>query len=207
MMQGDLTDPLYFDFISFAQYRTIYREISDPSIIFEESQGQDMGEDMPQKFVSVIVKRDPRLKNEQLPAEHSRLVGESILNRIYEIFAGTKASIPSFVLGSRPPSNDLLSVLSQLVNIFVISGFAFDGEASISRKGSSKDSKGTEFTIIFSSPATLWSGKSLKILKSNPANDFFLKTARALIFRAGYSLSNVSVDYKGTQEITVFTTN
>ena len=36
MVQGDLADPNYFDFISFAQYTTICREIGDPNSVFEE---------------------------------------------------------------------------------------------------------------------------------------------------------------------------
>merc|ERR1711966_353214 len=36
MQQGDLADPNYFDFISFAQYATISREIINPPAVFEE---------------------------------------------------------------------------------------------------------------------------------------------------------------------------
>jgi len=36
--QGDLTDPNYFDYISFAQYRTINYELLKPASIFKEQQ-------------------------------------------------------------------------------------------------------------------------------------------------------------------------
>jgi hypothetical protein len=61
----------YFDFISFAQYLTISKEIPAAAMVFTESQGVDSE---PQ-----VVRRDPRLMdNEKLPAELYRLVGDAI---------------------------------------------------------------------------------------------------------------------------------
>lgn len=39
--QGELSDPLYFDFISFAQYLSISKEIPDAAMVFTESPGVD----------------------------------------------------------------------------------------------------------------------------------------------------------------------
>ena len=39
------------------------------------------------------------------------------------------------------------------------------------------------------------------------ANDFLLKTAKALVIRAGYDVVKSSVDYSNNQEITSFTIN
>jgi hypothetical protein len=100
-----MTNPYYFDFISFAQYETINREITqDPPFIFEEQQPRDEGEDKPQKFVSVIVKRDPNLTNDKLGAEHSRMVGSLILDRLEEIFGETDSAIPKIARNSKPDS-------------------------------------------------------------------------------------------------------
>lgn len=105
VQQGDLTDPYYFDFISFVQYKTINREISvNPAFVFEEQQGIDQGEDRPQKFVSVIIKRDPSLTNKMLGPEHSRIVGCGILDRLEEIFGGTESAIPKVERNSKPDS-------------------------------------------------------------------------------------------------------
>lgn len=96
VQQGMLTDPYYFDFISFAQYATISREISqDPPFVFEEQQPVEVGEGQPQKFVSAVIKRDPSLKNDMLATEHSQLVGNAILDRLDETFGVTKSAIPS----------------------------------------------------------------------------------------------------------------
>ena len=103
MQQGDLTDPYYFDFISFAQYETINREISqNPPFVFEEQQPVDQGDDKPQKFVSVLIKRNPSLTNDMLGPEHSRLVGSAILDRLEEIFGGTGSALPKIPAASRP---------------------------------------------------------------------------------------------------------
>lgn len=110
VQQGDLTDPYYFDFISFAQYQVINREITnDPPMMFEEQQPVDQGEDQPQKFVPVVVKRDPKITNDKLGAEHSRMVGSAILDRLQETFAGTDSALPKIAPMSRPSSGELIS--------------------------------------------------------------------------------------------------
>ena len=83
VQQGDLTDPYYFDFISFVQYKTINREIkNNPLFVFEEqqivppdnkgsssslSQEEERNDTAaPAVFVPVVVKRDPNLTNKML---------------------------------------------------------------------------------------------------------------------------------------------
>lgn len=108
VQQGDLTDPYYFDFISFTQYETMNREITqNPPFVFEEQQPVDEGEDRPQKFVPVVIRRDPALTNERLGPEHSRMVGEAILDRLDETFGSTESSIPAITPDSRPGGGEL----------------------------------------------------------------------------------------------------
>ena len=103
VQQGDLTDPYYFDFISFAQYETINREITnDPPLVFEEQQPVSEGDDQPQKFVSVVVRRDPSLTNDKLADEHSKRVGSAILERLDEIFAESGIALMKRVGNDRP---------------------------------------------------------------------------------------------------------
>ena len=103
VQQGDLTDPYYFDFISFAQYLAVNREITlDPPFVFEEKQPVDVGDDQPQQFVSQIVRRDPNLSNEQLAPEHSRRVGKAILNYLDTSLGDTGAGLPKYPLTSKP---------------------------------------------------------------------------------------------------------
>jgi hypothetical protein len=209
MMQGDLADPNYFDFISFAQYATINREIGDPNSVFEEQQPVDVGDDETQRFDTVVVRRDPTLTKGELPRRHSQLVGRAILGRLIETFGDTASAIPAIEPGSRPSANAVLASVRQMVNLFVISGFAWDGNASMLTRSVDDDESGTaagaQFSITFTSPATLWSGQSLKAKNAIVTNDFALKTACEMISRAGYGIANSSVKYENYREISTFT--
>lgn len=216
VVQGDLADPSYFDFISFAQYATIGREIVDPPVVFEEQQPVEETEEeikandakggvVEQRFKTVVVRRDPSLRNVDLPAKHAELVGDVILDKLDAIFGGTASAIPAMAAGSRPNAEVVAGAVRQMVNLFVISGFAFDGKVSIVQAGkSTSDAAGTVISIAFTSPATLWSGQALKAKKAKVTNDFALKTARALVSRAGYSVTNTSVKFANNQEISTF---
>lgn len=203
VQQGDLKDPYYFDFISFAQYATVARDMKDPPEFFEEKQPEDMGEDEPMNFKPVVVKRQVDAK--LLPEKYSEMVGEAILERLEYTFSGTTSAIPE--LKNRPDSARTLSALKQCCVLFVINGFAWDGSVEVVKEGSSNQSgsaAGTKFEVVFQSPANLWSGKALQLRRSVPTNDFFLKTARALLSRAGYSISSFAVKYENNQEVTTF---
>lgn len=164
MTQGDLADPNYFDFISFAQYATISREIINPPVVFEEQQPVEVGEGEPQQFVTTVVKRDPSLTNSNLPMKHTEIVGNTILDKLIETFGDTASAIPKIEPGSRPAASNILAAVKQMVNLFVVSGFAWDGTAAIVKDGpSGNDATGTQLSITFTSPATLWSGQSLKV--------------------------------------------
>ena len=163
MQQGDLADPNYFDFISFAQYSTICREVNNPAVIFEEQQPVEVDEGQPQQFNSVLVKRDTTLSNKDLAQRHTEIVGNAILDKLIEKFGETPSAIPKIEENSRPDATTLLASIKQIVVLFLISGFAFDGYASIVQSGKGSDAAGAEFTIVASSPATLWSGQSLKV--------------------------------------------
>jgi len=87
------------------------REIStNPPFVFEEQQPVDEGEDEPQKFVPVVIKRNPSLTNERLGPEHSRMVGSAILDRLEEIFGATESAIPKISPGSRPGEGEWMDI-------------------------------------------------------------------------------------------------
>jgi len=202
MQQGDLCDPNYFDFISFAQYATISREIVNPPAVFEEQQPVEVGEGEAQKFETVVVRRDPTIRNSDLPRIYDEVVGKSILDKLNEKFGDTASAIPKIEPGSRPDAVTLLAAIKQMVNLFTLSGFAWDGHASMVQSGASI--RDAQFSIIFTSPATLWSGQSLAAKRAVLTNDFALKTIKALVNIVGYKVVNDNVTYKGNQEITTF---
>ena len=111
VQQGDLADPNYFDFISFAQYATISREIDDPDAVFEEQQPVEVPEGELQKFNAVVVRRDPSITKSDLTAKHTEIVGNAILDKLNEKFGDTASAIPKIEPGSRPNADTLHSLL------------------------------------------------------------------------------------------------
>lgn len=118
----------------------------------------------------------------------------------------------------------LLASLKQLVNLFLLSGYAFGGNVSIAKEGESLGSaKGTKFAIRLDAPATrkccmmyrisacihrltdvfvcltVWSGKVLQADGAKLSNSFLTKAATELINRAGYQVSS-AIKYEGTSE-------
>jgi len=201
VQQGMLTDPNYFDFISFAQYTTINREINaNPPLVFEEQEPENAGEDEPQKFVTKVVKRDPLLTNDLLAKEHSKLVGIDIIDKLNENFGSTALQIPA--IPRKFDADAILASLSRLAKLFVLNGFAMGADVSISKiKGPSE----IQYRIILKSPANLWSGMALQQIKADPLNCFLLKAATELVNRSGFIVSLSSVKYQQNQEITFMT--
>jgi len=171
VQQGDLTNPFYFDFISFAQYVAINREISrDPPYVFEEQQPVEVGEGELQKFEAKVVKRDPSLSNDMLGPEHSRLVGAAILDRFDEALTNTPLALP---VRNRPDVQTLLASFQQMVKLFVINGFAVDGSADlVSQPTSLSSASGAEFCLTLGSPATIWGSQSLRFQRAGLLNDY-----------------------------------
>ena len=198
--QGDLSDPYYFDFISYAQYATIYRDATvDPLMVFEESQPIIVGEDEKQEFITKVIKRDPaKLSNAMLPQRHYEIVGNKILEKLDELFGETPSAIPP--VNSQSTSKNLVDSLKQIVNLFLINGFAFDGKVELIKDSPDGKIPGSQIEITLTAPATLWSGKALQLKKANITNDFLLKTATAFLKRSGYDVKS-SLKYTSSQEI------
>ena len=175
-----MADPNYFDFISFAQYSTISREIADPQAVFEEQQPVEVGENELQKFNTVVVKRDTTIPNSQLPQRHTEIVGNAIYDKLNDKFGDTASAIPKIPtreIGDKIDESAVLAAIKQMVNLFLVQGFAWDGNATM--QTSEGGGGATQFTITFTSPATLWSGQSLQAKNAVLLNDFAAKTGKS----------------------------
>mmetsp|Transcript_29496 Transcript_29496/g.42190 ORF Transcript_29496/g.42190 Transcript_29496/m.42190 type:complete len:278 (+) Transcript_29496:535-1368(+) len=161
IQQGMLQDPYYFDFISFAQYATISREMREnPPIVFEEQQpdpNQQVDDDEDptnsnrvQKFVPVIVRRKEQyMDNARLPMQHDRLVGDAILERFEGMYHSDTmdqnsnntnvVTLNGIERNSRPVPDVVLASLQQLLKLFVVNGFALDGSASYYTNNNNKE--------------------------------------------------------------------
>ena len=199
VQQGDLTDPYYFDFISFAQYKTINREVTqDPPYVFEEQQIPPENSEIPSqnengtaRFIPVVVQRDPQLTNALLIPTHSQMVGASILDKLLATFGETELKIPD-VVPNPDPSTTLLAGIKAIVNIFLVSGYAFRGEVVSLTPNTYK--------ISLNAPATLWSGKILQQEGDLLDNDFLCKTLQEYIRRCGYEVQKSTIKYEGNDE-------
>lgn len=203
VQQGDLVDPNYFDFISFAQYAAINREIKDPYSVFEEQQPVTVGEDEPQRFDTVVVKRT--VEAERLVERHGELVGAAVIDKFEEVFGKTEAAIPALRKGGGNSAEQVLAALRQLAVLFVINGFAWESNVVIVKGSGGEGLSGTRFMVTMTSPATLWSGKALKARGADPTNNFYFKAAKELLKRGGVGVREVGIDYQDNREITMFT--
>ena len=205
--QGELSDPLYFDFISFAQYATISRELSrDVPAIFEEQQPDPETVDengLTDKFVKVIVQRDPVLVGKDLKAEHSLRVGASILDQLEATFKETSSALPKIEPGSRPGKISIQKSIEQLVNLFLLNGFALNGKADVISKEEGNGQMVVDISLT--SPANLWSGQALQFRKADPTNSFITKAACVLLTRAGFQIKEVKVKYTKSEEVSSIT--
>lgn len=212
--QGDLKDPYYFDFISYAQYLTVDRDIRDPPVLFEEQQpikDDDANNDnnavdsngiVLQRFQNVVVKRSI-LEEKELPITHDRLVGEAILEKLIATFENTSSALisPSSSESRISSVQELQKAVRQLMNLFLLNGFAYDGIFSVLSFDPEK--RKLEMQVKLTSPANLWSGKCLQIRNTLVKNDFFGKTAKVLIGqKSDFKVTKYSVQYTKTEEIT-----
>lgn len=104
--------------------------------------------------------------------------------------------------------------MKQLVKLFLINGYAWDGNVAITKEGPNKlgggDATGTEFSIALISPATIWSSQALELRNKagfggGIVNTFLLSTAKELVARMGYDIASSSTSFDGTKEISTFT--
>ena len=94
------------------------------------------------------------------------------------------------------------AALKQMVNLFLVNGFALSGSAERVVKNE-KDvdiGNGIQFKLVLNAPATLWGGRALQQQGSVLRNDFLLQTAKEYVKRAGYLVLSSSVKYPGTSE-------
>ena len=184
--QGDVTDPNYFDTLSLAQYKTIGRSVAQPvSQVFTEEQpirgdGTSNTDALTtqQRFQSVLVRRV--WSDKELVPLFDRFVGESILTWISDRYGTTDIGLPS--LSRDVKETELYAGLQQLVKLFVLNGFAWEGRVEpIEQKASSPSAS---FRLILTSPATAYSSRILAAedqRRTGITNDFLGKTAQAWI--------------------------
>jgi hypothetical protein len=141
----------------------------DPPLVFEEKQAIEVGDDEPQQFVPRLVRRDAAITNAMLPQEHDHRVGQTILTRLDDVFGSTpNVGLPKNVASRQ----EILPALRQLVKLFLINGFAFDGSAVALDDSSPQPGSRDLFCLSLTSPATLWGTRSLQQEGNVLLNDY-----------------------------------
>lgn len=193
VIQGILSDPYYFDFISFAQYAVISDKIKLARSDFIETinaQGD-----------TIVVNRDTRLvPNEMLTQLHGKIVGNKIIEYLYSTYP--PSALPDNSTTTKLIGNDgVLSYdnaiiftksLQLILDLFSINNYALDMKVSIAAEGSI-DRK-NEYVLKIKSvlPVTLWSMKALANRRDTPTNNFEIKAVSSLA--AAFSIEMVLID-------------
>jgi len=168
--QGELTDPAYFDFISFCQYSTIAEGMRRGRVMFNEL--------IDANGTSVVVMRDPSLpqSNAALPEEHSARVGDRILDWALDRYDSKIR--PEVLAPGGATSLKLVDGVRRLADVFELNDFALTSSVSPLADGG-----GVAWTLV--APANLWSAQVLQLRGDNPRNDFEAKAVLAYLRRCG----------------------
>mmetsp|Transcript_10717 Transcript_10717/g.66051 ORF Transcript_10717/g.66051 Transcript_10717/m.66051 type:complete len:291 (-) Transcript_10717:721-1593(-) len=108
---GQLSDPLYFDYISYAQWQTIDRQLRRGRAVFQEKQGAD-------DATKTTVPNDA-----SLPSALHRSVGDKILHGLQEGYQDDTFDGPARLdrVSSRP--EDVMVGVKKILQVFVDRGF------------------------------------------------------------------------------------
>ena len=184
-MQGDLADPVYFDFISYAQYAVISDKIKNGKLEFVEKVNAT-GD-------TQIVRRDPMFNdNKMLSSVHSAMVGEKLLESIMDTYNNNPKLLPP------PPTNNAISFddfkqYAQLIlDIFLINGYALSMELT---PLPSVESGQSIYKIVTKLPINLWSLQALIVRGDTPVNNFEVKVLQALAERYKLRLELLSTTF------------
>ncbi|KAK9902243.1 hypothetical protein WJX75_009231 [Coccomyxa subellipsoidea] len=195
--QGDLTDPSYFDFISFAQLATISREIPLGQQAFEEfcedCEGQKKN-----------IQRSAALQsNAALPAAFERATGDMIYNGLLTGFRGVQFGAPE-PSPARTPIEELAGNAQRILDIFAANGYAI--KATISDVVPSRSCGSVEwhgacpsagsFRVRLEGPATLWGTAALENRRAI-ASAYDAMAVEAYLRRSGCS-ATYSIRYTDT---------
>jgi len=183
-MQGDLADPVYFDFISYAQYAVISDKIKNCKLEFVEKVNAT-GD-------TQIVRRDPIFSdNKMLPFVHSNLVGEKVLEYITETYNNNPKLLPPTTTNA-VSFDDFKQYAQLILDIFLINGYALSMEIT---PLPSVESGQSIYKIVTKLPINLWSLQALIVRGDTPVNNFEVKVLQALAERYKLRLELLSTTF------------
>jgi len=181
---GQLTDPLYFDFINYIQYALLAKEMPKGRMVFEEF--CEIEEECPGTRKRVV-KRDQRLSdNSLLPAAMEAGIGDKIYFNLANGFEGLEFGAPK-PLGLRHTFAELVGAVEALVKVFVENGYAIKGEVTGVQADATRG-RG-RFSVRMQAPCTLWGLQRLGSQKAPLVNALDAMTVQAFLRASGREAS------------------
>jgi len=207
LMQGDLADPLYFDHVSFCQYAVIADKIRRGKQSFIQLVDAD--------GTAVNVRRDPRLSNNDvLPAAHSALVGDAVLDWListYPTITPQRVPFSNQTELFQPPRTskqlddsviqEFRQELQAVLDLFEINAYALGIKVELLPAVDTLAAKNALFSIRLIAPANLWGSQVLRKRGDLPVNDFEIKVCQSLARRRGLNLQLVSSTVVNNSEV------
>ena len=177
-LQGDLSDPFYFDFMTFVQLLVVGELMRSGEQVFVEATGAD-GEQR-------TVRRDQRLAdNSLLPAEYGRRVGELIFSRLRDGFEEEVFGAPPACAVLRDWACTVDGVRG-LLHVFESRGFAFSARLVDADEGARR------LHIKVDGAATLFATAELAARKSSPPPALLEYTLQAFMRACGWTEARMS---------------
>lgn len=167
IIQGVITDPRYFDFISYAQMIAIQDALRAPRVVFEERVGKEEG-----GWESRVVRRDMG----KYPDAESLLIGwrDLVGIGVYEWMIGRIRRPMKVDIGNRW-MNEVKNGIEEIYDYFVRCGFCIEVRMN--------DDNG-KMRVEIVGPANLWSNRMLRRVKGI-GNDYDCWCVKAFVERSG----------------------
>mmetsp|Transcript_12061 Transcript_12061/g.28257 ORF Transcript_12061/g.28257 Transcript_12061/m.28257 type:complete len:385 (-) Transcript_12061:167-1321(-) len=191
MMQGDLRNAMYLDFISFAQHGTISTEMKNAKTVFDEAYSlpkkDENDDDEPLKWTTRTIRRDPTLPtNSELPAAFDAQVGDKIYAWLYDRYNLPAGGVGHLDVAPGLSPSQITAGVELILNWMKINGYMRSFEMKSS--SSSTNPLGTQsfqLDIRLESPATLWSQEVLSQIGSLVGNAYEVKVILAYLRACG----------------------
>jgi hypothetical protein len=178
---GELTDPLYFDFINYSQYSTTAAKMqpNEARPVFLEKCPDP--EDCLDTSGKRLVRRDPSITDAMLPLLFEDRVGDKVYEGLLngfrgELFPGTPSPLPP-----QATLKQIVEAVRSLLNVMVNAGYALNATAEASEAAG--------FRVSVSGPATLWGLTALQYQRSPVSNAYDALTVGALLRASGLRAS------------------
>ena len=181
---GELSDPLYFDFINYSQMVTTANKMQPKEArqVFLERCPEP--EDCLDTSGKKLVRRDPSMTDALLPSIFETRVGDKVYDGLLNGFRGeTFTGTPSPL----PPNSSIYKVVDgvrSLLDVMLNAGYAL--KSTVSR---SETDDGQSFEVSITGPATLWGITALQYQRSPVSNAYDALAIGAFLRASGFQPS------------------